>query len=345
MIIFKKKTLKAKLRNPLLNFAIDEQEIELRRDPLTKKWCRININRVKRAHPGLAEDGKATKAVVERSKKGCPFCQDNVFKATPKFVNIKERMILNESVLFPNLYPFSVFHAVVVLSSKKHFIDLNDLSSKLLFDSLRNSIEFFKIARRKEPSFKYPSISLNFMPPAAASVVHPHFQIILDDKPTFFTDLLIKNSLAYYKKYKSSFWLSLIKTEKKSRERFIGETGSFSWVTDFAPFRNNQVSGILTEKVSSVTDLSKKQIKDLSNGLSKIFKMFWRKNVRSVNMSIFSSAIDKNIGSYFPVNLKIVSRPTLTQSYVSDIGFMELMNEEPVVETLPEEVAKSLRFA
>jgi len=342
---FVKKRYKTKLKNPFLNFSIDEQEIEIRKDPLTGKVCRLNVNRIRRARPGLEKDGKFFKATVKNSKKNCPFCADKIFKLTPKFVGMKERFILKDSVLFPNLYPFSFYHAVVVFTSKKHFLSLEELTPKLLFNSLKNSLNFFKEANRKNKKFKYPSINFNYMPPAGASIVHPHFQIVLDDKPTPFTDLLIKKSLAYYKTHNSNFWFDLIKEEKKNKERFIGRTGCFYWIADFAPLKDNQVSGIISKKVSCVTELKDKQLKDLSLGLSKVFKKFWLKGIKSLNLALFSGPMGKDMSDYFCVNLKIISRPRLTQSYVSDIGFMELLHSEPVIDTLPEELAKSLRFS
>jgi len=343
MIKFEKRRLKTKLKNPLKNFAIDKQEIEFRKDPLTGRWTRVNINRVKRPHPGLGKDGWVERQAIKLSKAKCPFCSNNIKNSTAKFVGIKERFQKGESVLFSNIYPYSVYHGVAVLTAKKHFIDLNEMKPKLLFDTFVNCLDFLKTANRKNPKFKYPSINFNFMPPAAASIVHPHFQIILDDKPTWFSSSLLKNSLAYYKKFKRNFWLDLIKTEKRKKERFIGRTGSFSWLADFAPIKNNQVAGI-SEKVSTITSLKKNDIKGLANGLSKIFKGLWKKGIRSLTMSMFSGPIGKDISKHFLVNLKIVSRPSLVENYVSDIGFMELIHQESVIETLPEDVAKSLMF-
>jgi len=341
MIKFEKRRLTTKLKTPLKNFAIDKQEIELRKDPLTERWTRVNINRVKRPHPGLAKDGHVERQAVKLSKANCPFCSDKIEKSTAKFVGIKGRFQKGESVLFSNIYPYSAYHGVVVLSAKKHFIDLNEMTPKILSDTFVNCIDFLKAANRKNKRFKYPSINFNFMPPAAASILHPHFQIILDDKPTYYSNLLLKKSLSYYKKCKRNFWLDLINAEKRKKKRFIGKTGSFFWLTDFAPIKNNQVAGI-SEKASSITSLNKANIKDLSTGLSKIFKGLWKKGVRSLTMSMFSGPIDKDISKHFLVNLKMVSRPKLTENYVSDIGFMELIHQESVIETLPEHVAKSL---
>lgn len=341
MINFEKRRLTTQLRNPLLNFTVDKQEIEFRKDPLTGRWCRININRIKRPRSGLGKNG-AIKELIKLSKVNCPFCSKNIQKSTAKFVEFRERLKKGESVLFPNIYPYSVYHAVVVPTAKKHYFGLNEMSPKMLDDSLRNILKFFDLVYKSNPRFRYPSINLNFMPPAAASIVHPHFQVIMDDKPTLMTKLLIDNSLDYYRKYKKNFWLDLLKIEKKRKKRFIGKTGIFYWLADFAPIKNNQISGIC-ENSSRITSLKTKEIKDLATGLSRIFKKLWNKKIRSLNMSIFSAPVDEDMDDYFLVNLKMISRPTLTKNYVSDMGIMEILQQESVVETLPEEVAKSLR--
>lgn len=341
MIKLEKRRIKTKLKNPLLNFSIDEQEIEFRKDPLTERWSRVNINRTKRLH-SIKKD-RILEKVIRLSKEDCPFCSSQIESSTSKFVNLKERLKVGESVLFPNLYPYSKYHAVVVLSAKKHYISLDKMSTKLLFNSLINSIEFFKTVNKKNSKFVYPSINFNYMPPAAASIFHPHFQVLIDDKPTFMTNLLIKKSSEYYRKTKINFWSDLINLEKRNKKRFIGYTKNFCWLSDFAPMKNNQVSGIHRKK-SSLTDLEKKEIKDLAKDLSRLFKKLWRIGVRSLTMSTFSGPIRKNISDHFLLNLKFLSRPVLSEYYTSDIGFMELLHQESVVETLPEDVAKSLRL-
>ena len=343
MIKFEKRVLRARFRNPLLDFSLDEQVIEFRKDPLTSSTCRINLKRSRRPKQ-VKEDRKAFERIVKESRKNCFFCLKNIEKSTPKFVGLKERYFGKNSILFPNLFPCSPFHAVVVLDARKHYLPLNKIDSKILLDSLKLSIEFLNSANKANPSFRYPSINFNFLPSAGASIIHPHFQVLLDDKPTFFTGVLIRKSLEYFKKFGSNFWVDLVKEERKRKERYIGRLGSFAWVADFAPVKNNQVSGITTRKISSLNGLSQKDLKDLALGLEKIFKGLYRKGVRALNLSIFSGPMNEDISDFFRVNLKIVSRPPFSEFYVSDIGFMELIHLESIVETLPEDVAKSLRF-
>jgi len=341
MIVFEKEIEKARIKSPLKNFSLVEYEIEIRKDPLTSRICRINVERAKRPMQVSKEDFEK---IAMKTKKKCPFCHPNIEKSTPKFFGMKERIFRKNSVVFPNLFPFGSYHAVVVLDLKKHYLPLNKINSKILLNSFEASIEFFKAVNEKDSEYKFASLNFNFLPSAAASIIHPHFQIMMDKRPTFYLQLIIEKSFEYYRKFSSNFWSDLIKEEEKKGERFIGKLGCFSWIADFAPIKNNQVSGIIEKKISSITELSKRELKDLCLGLEKIFKGLHSIGVKALNFSVFSGPIGEDISDYFLLNLKIISRPPTSKFYVSDIGFMELIHSEPVIESLPEDVAKNLRF-
>lgn len=342
MICLEKRTIHTEIKNPLKNFEIDKQTIETRKDPLTGRVCRINVDRSKREKFKIEKD-EFLEEVVKKTKKNCYFCGENIKTKTPEFVEFG-RLRKGESILFPNLYPFSFKHAVVVISDRKHFIPLNKFKPKLLENAILNTINFFKKVYEKNKKVSYPSLNFNYLPPAGASILHPHFQVFLDEKPTSFTKLMIQKSLGYYKKKRKNFWEELIKTEKKLRERFIGETKFFAWIADFAPIRSNSVSGIIKGKISCITSMKKNEIKDLAFSLSLIFKKMWKIGIRSLNMSIFSSAINQDLSKHFRLNLKIIPRPSFKLGYTSDIGFSEIIHQEYVVDTLPEKTALMLKF-
>ncbi len=60
-------------------------------------------------------------------------------------------------------------------------------------------------------------------------------------------------------------------------------------------------------------------------------------------MGIYSAPLGRNISDYFLVNLKIVSRPNLKTLYAADKGFMEILYNENIVSTVPEEVCEDLK--
>ncbi len=112
-IEFEKRIQKARLRSPLQDFKLVTQSIEVRKDPLTGRRCRINIERAKRPKqaPQTTEFGN----IIERSKAKCFFCLENIEKSTPMFPEgFPDRIKVGDACVFPNLFPFGGFHAVGV---------------------------------------------------------------------------------------------------------------------------------------------------------------------------------------------------------------------------------------
>jgi len=332
-IEFVKEIIKSEFLNPMKNFEQDSQTIERRKDPLTGGWCRINVNRPKRLV-------QVVKVKVKPDKK-CYFCPNNIEKTTPKFPAYlipEGRIKVNEFTLFPNLFPFGKYHAVGVLT-KKHSLQLNEIEWK---DCLKGCIKFFKAINEKDSKARFPSINFNYSQSAGASILHPHVQVLLDLLPTAMTDKYYRKSWEYFDKNKTNYWQDLIAQERNG-ERFVGENDSLVWLTGFSPICNDEVIGIMKGNTSSFFELNEKQISDLSEGISKVFKGLYKfKGVTSANMTIFSAPLDEHLGHFFSLNVKIISRPS-DKVYTSDRGFCEIIHKEPVISTIPEDLAKDLK--
>jgi len=324
---FWRKTVEIWIKDPSAGFLPRKRIVELRKDPLTGKLVRINIERARRPHEGL-------KVKIEKEGK-CPFCPKNVEKMTPKFTGKKERYVQGNSILFPNLYPFGENHAIVVLT-KKHSVRLGDITEKDLFNAFQNCMKFFEDVC----DGCYPSINFNFLPPSGASILHPHFQIMAETRPTSFLREMIRKSKEYWKKTRSNFWKDIVEIEREKGERFISTINGFHWIADFAPLKNNQLSAIIDANVSCFLELDRKWLRRLSRSLSTIFKCLDALGIMSVNMAIFSGL--KQMEDYFLLNLKIVARKGLGKC-ISDMGFMEVLHGESVVETIPEDFARKLK--
>lgn len=332
------------IHNPLDNFELDTQNIEVRKDPLTGRKSRINIERAIRPKQ-VSNSLNDVQRFLKESIKGCPFCPDNIEICTPKFqedlIN-SGRMKLRQLTLFPNLYPFNKYHAVGVLT-EKHFTDITDIKSENYKDCFRICNNFFLKVNAKDADYIYPSINLNFLQPSGSSIVHPHVQILINSEPFEETGLLIEKCQEYYKKKSSNYWEDLIKSEQELGLRYIGDSGCIKWIASFAPRSNNEVIGIIKSKTSCLTGLNNNEITDLGDGLSKIFRGLSSLGLQSFNMNIYSGPLKKDITEYFLINLRIISRPNLRNMYTSDKGFMEILQEEPIISSLPEEISKKLR--
>lgn len=336
-IKFERKVVEAALLNPMEGFKEARCRVEYRRDPLTGKWSRINLERAKRVkQPPSLDRGR-------EAPSECPFCPENLEGKTPLFPNelIPEgRLKVGESTIFPNLHPFAKHHAVLVLT-KDHHVELPKFQPKILADGLKNALSYFERIRELEPKMRYASINWNHMPPAGASIAHPHLQLLVDERPTSELGELISKSRAYWEGNGRSFWADLAEKEREIGERFVREVEGSIWLTSYAPRGNNEVLGVVPGR-SSMAELGGSGIEALALGIAKILEGYGRIGVESFNMAVFSGPLSLKL-THFSLNLKLISRPGLKPYYTSDCGFMERLHEEPVVETLPEAVAKELK--
>ena len=333
--------------DPRKEFAPYEEVLEYRMDPLLMRWCRISGDRARRVeHAKVIGRREKLEDTVEGSVEGCFLCPDKLKSSTPKFHPdlIEEgRIEAGRSIVFPNLYPFSKYHAVCTIT-EKHYIELSEATADMLENAFQASIDFLKKVYLKDRAARYPHINFNYMPPAGASIIHPHLQILMDSNPTLGLRKIIDASRGYFHREERCYWEELEEREKELGERFIGVCGSTSWISSWAPIGNNEVLGILKKPISSILEVEGEDLASLAEGVSRILRgMGEERGVRSFNLTIYSGPAGEDMGKIFRVLVKIISRPTFRDFYTSDRGFMEILHEEPVIETMPEHVAEDLR--
>ncbi len=339
---FKKTTQQAGLRSPLNGFRPTVQKIEVRGDPLTGLPSRINVARATRPKQATIESAEFDR-IVEASKANCPFCQENIEKSTPMFMDgLPDRIRVNRCCLFPNLYPFSGFHAVGVFS-EEHYLGLDEFTHQMIEDCLTACLKYFKLVNSKHAGAKYWHVNWNYMPPSAASFIHPHVQIFVEPRPTPHEQRLIESSRTYHEEKGTNFWRDLVKAEKSLKKRFIGETTSVTWLASFAPQGNREVMAIF-KGASSIASLENPEIAEFSTGLSRLLNGYHGIGVRSLNLTTFSGPCDEDLEEFYSLNARLISRPSPSPFYACDDGFMEKLHREPIIETLPEALAESLRM-
>lgn len=340
-IKFEKSSQEAKLRSPLDDFRPVSQTIEVRKDPLTGKTCRINVNRAIRPKSASVKSVELDKLIKE-SRVKCSFCPENIEKSTPMFADgLPDRIRVNKSWLFPNLFPFGGFHAVGVLS-EAHYLEIYEFTPELIEDCLTACLKYIELVHSKHADIRYGHINWNYMPPGAASLIHPHMQTFADSEPTPYLQELTESSRIYHKANGGNFWSELLKAEKNRGERFIGGTSSVNWLASFAPQGNREVIAIFNG-VSSIADLDKQGLAEFCAGLSRVLKGYHELGVRSLNMATLSGPCDEDLSEFYFLNVRLVSRPNPTPFYASDNGFMEKIHREPIIETMPESLAEKLR--
>jgi galactose-1-phosphate uridylyltransferase len=330
----------ARFRSPLQNFEEVTQRVEVRFDPLTGRKCRINVQRARRPKQ-MPQETVELENLVRKSKERCFFCPDKLESFTPMFPKeLVDRIKVGRACVFPNLFPFGGFHAVGTFSDD-HYLELNEFTPGLLRDCFAACIRYFELISGGRPELKYWYINWNCLPPGAASIVHPHAQIFADSAPTPFLKEQIEKSREYRAAEGENYWASLIQVEKTKNERYVGESGGTHWIASFAPQGNKEVLAV-TEGVSSLAQL-RGEMKGFCEGLSRILRGYHELGVRSITFSTYSGPFDEDMSEFYWLNARVIARPHPDPFYVSDCGFMEKLQLEPVIETMPEDLTGELR--
>lgn len=338
---FRRFTRKVELLSPS-DFRLDIQEIEYREDPLTNSRSIINVRRARRAKqaqkPAVASD-----LITGEAKEGCFFCPEQIEARTPKFppaIWAEGRIKRGECTVFPNLFPFAEYHAVGTISNA-HFLNLDEFSPEMVANNMLACQEWMLSVHRKDSSAKYPMYIWNHMPPSGASIVHPHVQVLVRQMPTAMQEELFLKSDEYFKSSGRNYWLDLIEEERKLGERYIGENDSLAVIASYAPrgFREIQ---LIFKEANSFADLNEKRVKDFADAATKVLRGYKEMGVGSFNLNTFSGPIRER-QDYYLLNAKVISRPFPQGVYTSDTGTFERLQDEWVIETLPEDVAEKMR--
>ena len=280
--------------------------------------------------------------MIKKTKENCFFCPENLEKSTPRFSGLNiERVVVGESCAFPNLFPFGMYHGVVTFSTE-HFLDLPQFSSSLIINNLKASSLFMEAVMRQNTKAKYPMWNWNHMPSAAASIIHPHTQVLIDEEPTPFQNKLLNNSNRYFAQTSQNYWLKLIDAEKKAKERFIAEFGpgenGVVVLASYAPMGNNEAL-LIFKNASTFGELNEEQLSNFAACLIKILRCYKENGVNAFNVTTYAGSMGKEDKDCFALHARIISRPKFQPLYTNDTGFMEKLHYAWIIETKPEDVA------
>ena len=182
---FRKFIAKAQLLSPLLDFELDAQPVEYRFDPLSDMPSRINVRRAQRVRQAR-ESGVDIEGFVDGTRRDCFFCPENISRSTPllpESIFGVGRITEGECVIFPNLFPFAEYHAVARIT-KEHYLDLDWFTEEMLRDNIKACHRWILSVYNYDLEARYPMYNWNHMPPSAASIIHPHVQVLVDKRPT-----------------------------------------------------------------------------------------------------------------------------------------------------------------
>jgi UDPglucose--hexose-1-phosphate uridylyltransferase len=312
------------------------KSLEVRFDPLLGTSSRIAEGVVL----SKADEGALAPLQIPNSR--CPFCPDRISQVTPQVlqpIHPGGRLKRGESVLFPNLVPYSQYAAVAVLSHQ-HWLALKEFTSQRLSDNLTVAVEYVRKVHTFDPKAESCAYNINYLYPSGGSLPHPHAQVYLDPHPTTLMRLQRDASTAYWTAQGRSYWEDLVKTEEARGLRFVGRIGPTTWITAFAPIGFNEVRAIVPA-CETLLDLTQDDLNALSAGISRVLQWYESIGYNSFNLALYSGPLNNSHG--WRLHLSMITRTAMLPYYRSDAMHMERLHWEAAVDHSPEQIADDLR--
>jgi UDPglucose--hexose-1-phosphate uridylyltransferase len=334
-IQFRRECLSSRFQNPS-DEAYSERKLQVRFDPLLSNSARI-AEGVK-----LQTSDDAALISFRVPDPNCPFCAERIDQVTPRIatkITPAGRIRVGETVLFPNLVPYSKY-AAVALFTTRHWLDLRDFTPALIADNLAASLEYMRAVAKFDADARFCAYNINYLYPSGGSLPHPHSQVYVDPFPTSMMRIQHASLAAYWSANGRCFWDDLVAEETKRAERMVSRDGPVVWMTPFAPIGFNEVRAVLCER-TTILDLSSANVEALASGISRVLAWYDSIGYNSFNLALYSGELGE--GGADRVNLTMVTRTAMTPFYRSDSMHMERLHWEAVVDRTPEDVAADLR--
>jgi len=343
MIIFLSRQEVAEFHHPGEPDQLSKHVIDFRTDPLTGSMSVVtgDLLHKKELFFGNTDHG-LIRDLADVSRKGCFFCPEKVTIVTPVYPAdfIPDgRLRGKEAILFPNLFPLAKIHAVVT-NPETHYLTLAEFSQDWFTDIFTVSSDFISRTNAHYPELDFISINMNHLPPAGASLFHPHVQIFgSEDLPAGAAE--IRNACDVHQQVTGKmYWDDLVESEMSTGDRWIGNAGSWNWLTAFAPQGANEIVGVHTS-AATLFDVSTEDYTTLSTGISKLLKYFHSHDYSSFNISI-AGGVQGDSGSSRVV-AKIITRQNFTEHYRTDDYFLQKFMGIELMVVTPEVLARTIR--
>lgn len=331
------------LLNPLKGFAPERQRIEVYRDPLLghtsiynpaiEEGLKVFLNDIDR---GLIA------GMAERSAKTCVFCPERVggvarFPDTLIPGGVVRR---GEAVAFPNLIAMGGHHAVAIVSHA-HFLELHQLSPELIANAWLALRDVTEAIQRQSPTAAYTTVHGNYLFPAGASLMHPHFQMLIGSEPYTHHARLLDACRGYLRREGSRFHDDLVATERAAGERYIAATGRWHWLAAFSPLGSNEIIAA-HQAEGDLLRMDASELDDLAQGLSAVLRLYEDLGHMSFNYTLYSRR-EPEIPDGFQCLLRIMTRQNPTAAYRSDDFYLQKGLQTELMLHRPEALAAKAR--
>jgi galactose-1-phosphate uridylyltransferase len=294
-----------------------EKRFQYRRDLLTNLQCRIAPDRGNRkiAVP-RRPDGSADEVP-------CVFCPERILSETPVFSD-GSRIVVGESITFPNMYPFARTHVVTVITEAH---DPATIAAGRIADALRGQVAALA------GDGGYVSCNWNHLPSAGASMLHPHMQGMADAAPTFHASIAINRSEAFCRRSGRIYRTSLLEEEMGGPRHLFGDELPF--FAHAVPLGEKEVRAYLPVRCA---DELEPWCGLLAEGIERVISLYRQAGHYAFNMSLFCDAA-RRPDRGFRAFCSLIARINPGATAMGDSAFMERMHLEPIVLTLPEDLA------
>jgi galactose-1-phosphate uridylyltransferase len=332
---FRKECLRARFRSPDGADWI-ERNCEVRFDPLLGSSSRIAEGvKLQTADAGALEE-------LRLPNHECPFCPERIERVTPRFrpeIWPEERIRQGDTLVFPNLVPYSQYAAVAVFSPR-HWLSLQDFTPDLIASNLAAVRRYIRAVYAFDSRAQHCAYNINYLYPSGGSLPHPHSQVFLDPYPTTLMRMQQQEAEQYHLQHQGCYWFELVEAERSAGARFIAELGNTDWFTAFAPMGFNEVRAVVRDR-ETLLDLNDDDIRSIAEGVSHV--LGWYESIRynSFNLVLYSGPLGGSRS--YRMNLAIMTRTAMAPYYRSDSMYMERMHWEAAVDRRPESLAGDLR--
>jgi UDPglucose--hexose-1-phosphate uridylyltransferase len=318
----------AEILDPREGFEPRRSEVEIRRDPLTGRSCRL-------LPPGCFPAPKHLdlEQLARRSRESCPFCGDRIERLTPRLppaVWPEGRIRRGQAVLFPNLVPYSRWSSVSIYSADRHLLPIGSMTPTLIADNLATQVAYIRAVRSHDPGSAWASVNANHFPPSGSSIPHPHLQGSVNPEPT-----TVQRRLAGL----PEGTLDEYRIAERRGERWIGSTGRVEWMAAFAPAGPAELRAFVPG-VSCPSGLDDEAVAELARGLSLALALYDRLGFQSFNLACYGLGAGPHDG---PVLVRSVARVRYGPQGRSDVMWSEALHEEAATDLWPEAVAERAR--
>jgi galactose-1-phosphate uridylyltransferase len=249
------------------------------------------------------------------------------------------RLIKGEATLIPNLFPYDIYSAVVIITDD-HVVPLEKLSEKRVSDALSLGTDFLQRISALDPALPYHLMAWNYMPPSGGGLVHPHQQCFATKYPgNQYLDELAA-SKRFYDSHETNYWQDYVNEEIRLRQRYVGTVGISHWLTSFVPLGLLGDVVCIFPDVFCVNDFTAEHVADLNAGIRKLFAYYRESGIYSFNASLFFGPPDQR---HFSCHFRIAPRTFLNmKDFAPDLNFYQMLLDEPVSVIVPEQLCEDL---